>query len=90
MKIAKIKSVVLSEALRTRKFFTLSCYLSSFNRDNDCFITIWNEQQGMWDIRCAILDYISNEMESEQLFQFAGELIGRKAIDLNVVAKTTL
>lgn len=90
MKIAKIQSQVLSEALRTRKFFALSCYLGNFTRNEGCFVTTWNEQQGMWDIRCAILDYISNEMESEQLFDFAEELIGRKTIDLKVVAETTL
>lgn len=90
MEIAKIKSVVFSEALKTRQFFTLSCYLGNFMRNEGCFISQWNEQQGMWDIRCAVLDYISNEVESEQLFQLAEKLIGRKAIDLNVVAETTL
>lgn len=90
MKIAKIKSVVLDAALRTHKFFTLSCYLDNYTRVEGCFITILNEQQGMWDIRCSIIDYVCNEPESEQLFQFAEELIGRKFIDLEVVSETTL
>ena len=90
MKIAKIKSIVLTEALRTRNFFALSCYLETFKQSEGCFVTTWNEQQGMWDIRCAILDYTCNEMESEQLFNFAEKLIGRKTIDLKVVAETTL
>lgn len=90
MKIAKIQSVVLSEALKTRQFFTLSCYLGNFMRNEGCFISQWNEAQRMWDIRCTLLDYISNEIESEQLFQLAEKLTGRKAIDLNIVAETTL
>ena len=90
MRIAKIQSTVLTEALRTRKFFALSCYLSHFTQSEGCFVTSWNEQQGMWDIRCAILDYVCNEVESEQLYQLAEELIGRKTIDLKVVSETTL
>jgi hypothetical protein len=90
MKIGKIKSRVLFKALESKKFFSLSCYLDSYQRHGEYFISIWHNAENMWDIRVALCDYCANEPESEELFRFAEELIGERRIDLTVMSETFL
>lgn len=90
MKIGKIHSVVLAEALKSKRFFTLSCYLGNFPREGSCFISEWNDTHNMWDIRVALHDYCTNERESEELFRFAKELTGEDKIVFTLVSSTVL
>lgn len=86
MKTGQIKSIVLSKALKSKKFFSLSCYLDRYHIQNEYFVSIWNNVENMWDIKAALLDYCANEPESEELFQFAKELTGKEQIDLTTIS----
>lgn len=90
MKIGKIQSRVLSKALESKRFFSLSCYLDSYKRQDEYFISIWHTDENMWDIRVTLCDYCANEPESEELFKFAEELTGKKTIDLTTISEATL
>lgn len=91
MRLAKIKSTVLTEALEKREFFALSCYLNSFIRtDQQEFITPYNKNAEMWDLRASLIDYCANEPESEKLFQLAKELTGESTIDLKIINEVNL
>lgn len=90
MKIGKIKSIVLSKALESKKFFSLSCYLNHYKIEDDCFISRWNTTKNTWDIRVMVFDYCANEPESKDLFKFAEKIIGKKEIDFITITETTL
>jgi len=91
MKIGKLKSEVLSSALETKEFFLLSCYMQNFQRDDDgTFISPWNSNKETWDLKVALLDYCVSERESEDLFNFAEELIGTPVVDLKLVSEAIL
>lgn len=90
MRIGKLKSDVLSAALE-KKFFSLSCYMQRYQRDDDgTFISPWNPNKETWDLKVALQDYCINERESEDLFNFAEELIGTPAVDLKLVSEAIL
>lgn len=86
MILGKIKSHVLSKALESKKFFSLSCYLNSYQKQDECFISVWNTDYNTWDLRVALGNYCLNDPESEELFQFAEKLIGEKKIDFTVIS----
>ena len=86
MRLARIQSTVLDKALQSKQFFALSCYLNSFTRtDKGQFISPFNNSENMWNLKVCLMDYCANEVESEQLFEFAQQLLGRKSIDILVV-----
>ena len=51
MKLARIKSVVIAEALKSRNFFSLSCYLDSFTKTPEGhIISPFHENLQIWDL----------------------------------------
>ncbi len=98
MKIAKVKSKVLDEALKTKKFPSLHMYIagfSGFERTSDgCFISkVVEDSDGspVLDIKLALEDYFFNEYhEYPNLWKFAKELLGKEFVDLKVINIVTL
>ena len=86
MKLAKIQSIVLQNALKSREFFSLSCYLNNFMRTPEgFFVSSYHTDLDMWNLRCALIDYLANEPESEKLFKYALQLTGKESIDFQVL-----
>ena len=68
MKLAKIESKTLKEALESGKFPILMIYLSYFYRTDDGeFISQFNYREENWDLLVMLQDYFCNEMESKDL-----------------------
>lgn len=68
IKLAKIESMALREALKSKKFPILGMYLSRFNRtDKGEFISIFNSREDDWDLLVTLEDYFCNERESIDL-----------------------
>lgn len=91
MKLARIKSVVITEALKSRNFFSLSCYLDSFTKTpENHFISPFHEDLKIWDLEACLMDYCCNEQESRELYNLAEKLIGKRTIDLQVLKEVTI
>jgi hypothetical protein len=96
MRIAKIKSEVLSKALQDREnFWTLSVYLDEYNRTEDgCFVTEVVKDTDGWttNLRLSLGDYLFNEagQEAEKLWDLAEKLIGKKTIDFKCINIVTI
>lgn len=96
MRIAKIKSEVLSKALQDRKsFWTLSVYLGEYNRTEDgCFVTEVVKDSDGWttNLKLSLHDYLFNEagQEAEKLWELAEKLIGKKTIDFRCINIVTI
>lgn len=98
MKLAKVKSVVLDEALKSKKFQSLHMYIAGFGgfeRTSDgCFISKVVrdcDNKPVLDIRLALEDYFFNEgHEYSALWEFAEKTLGKKEVDLTVVNIVTL
>ena len=98
MKLALVKSVVLSEALKDPdEFPALYMYIAGFcgfERDeNGNFITKIVDYCGepTLDIRLTLQDYLFNEyQEYNKLWALAEKLLGKKTIDLKVLKVATL
>ena len=98
MKIAKVQSKVLDEALKTKKFPSLRVYIAGFRgfeRTLDgCFISkvIENcEGSSILEIKLSLQDYFFNEYhESSSLWKFAEKLLGKQLVDLKVINIVTL
>lgn len=68
MKLAKIESKTLKEALESRKFPILMIYLSCFYKtDNGEFISRFNYRKSEWDLLTTLKDYFYYEEESRNL-----------------------
>ena len=94
MKIAKVKSKVLDEALKNyEEFPALHMYIAGFagyERTSDgCFVSkIVKDYDGksVLEMRLSLEDYFFNEQpESNTLWAFASKIIGKKEIDLKVL-----
>ena len=93
MKLAKVKSVVLDEALKSRKFQSLHMYIAGFGgfeRTSDgCFVSKIVrdcDNKPVLDIRLALEDYFFNEAhEWNKLWDFAEKVIGKREVDLTVI-----
>jgi len=98
MELAKVKSVVLDEALKTKKFPSLHMYIAGFGgfeRTSDgCFISkVVKDSDGspILDIKLALQDYFFNEYhEYPNLWKFAENLLGKQLVDLKVMNIVTL
>lgn len=96
MRIAKIKSEVLSKALQDRKsFWTLSVYLGEYNRTEDgCFVTEVVKDSDGWttNLKLSLHDYLFNEggQEADKLWELAEKLIGKKTIDFRCINIVTI
>lgn len=98
MKLALVKSVVLSKALEDpNEFPALHMYIAGFGgfeRDeNGNFITKIVDDCGepTLDIRLALHDYLFNEyQEADKIWNLAEKVIGRKSIDIKVLKVVTL
>lgn len=98
MKLAKVKSKVLDEALKTNEFPSLHMYIAGFGgfeRTSDgCFVSkvVKNsDNKAVLDIRLALEDYFFNEYpEYDRLWEFAEKIIGKKKVDLAVINIVTL
>lgn len=98
MKLAKVKSVVLDEALKSRRFQSLHMYIAGFGgfeRTSDgCFISKVvkdSDNKPVLDIRLALEDYFFNEYhEYPALWEFAEKILGKKEVDLTVINIVTL
>ena len=90
MKIAKVESKVLNEALKTKEFFGLDCYLCFFQRTPEGhFISDITEFDGKptLSIRLSLEDYLFNEgQEAEKIWDIAERINGKRTIDLKVLA----
>lgn len=68
MKLAKIQSTTLKEALESGKFPILSVYLYHFYKTYDGeFISQFNYREENWDLFVTLQDYFCNERESRDL-----------------------
>ena len=93
MKIAKVRSIVLSKALEDyRTFSALHMYIAGFGgfeRDEEgYFISKIVDDCGTptLDIRLALQDYLFNEyQEYDKLWELAEKILGKKTIDLDVI-----
>ena len=88
MKYAKIRSKVLTEALKDhKKFGVLDMYLNTFHKEGDCLISDVTEENGETRIglKDAIFDYFFNERESKELWSLAEKLIGKRRIDMKII-----
>lgn len=98
MKLALVKSVVLSKALEDpNEFSALHMYIAGFTgfeRDeNGNFLTKIVDFCGKptLDIRLALEDYLFNEyQEADKIWDLAEKTIGKKTIDLKVLKVVTL
>lgn len=98
MKLAKVKSKVLDEALKTNEFPSLHMYIAGFagfERTSDgCFVSKVvkdSDNKPVLDIRLALEDYFFNEYyEYDKLWEFAEKVIGKKEVDLTVINIVTL
>ena len=98
MRIAKVQSKVLNEALKTNEFPSLHMYIAGFGgfeRTSDgCFVSKVvkdSDNKAVLDIRLALEDYFFNEYhEYNKLWEFAEKIIGKKEVDLTVVNIVTL
>lgn len=98
MKIAKVQSKVLDEALKTKKFPSLHMYIAGFGgfeRTSDgCFVSkVVKDSDGspILEIKLALQDYFFNEYhEYPNLWKFAEKLLGKQLVDLKVINIVTL
>ena len=93
MKIAKVQSKVLDEALKSKRFPSLCMYISGFGgferTDDRCFISkVVKDSDGspILDIKLALQDYFFNEYnEYPSLWKFAENLLGKQLVDLKII-----
>lgn len=98
MKLAKVKSKVLDEALKSNEFPSLHMYIAGFGgyeRTSDgCFVSKIvkdSDDKPVLNIKLSLEDYFFNEYhESDKVWDFAEKIIGKKEIDLTVVNIVTL
>ena len=98
MRIAKVQSKVLEEALRSKKFPSLHMYIAGFGgfeRTSDgCFVSKIvkdSDNKPVLEIRLSLEDYFFNEYhEYHQLWDFAEKVLGKKEVDLIVINIVTL
>jgi hypothetical protein len=89
MILLKVKSDVLSTALKNAEIRVLHLYLSSFERTEDgCFIC--REINGIPTIRPYLEDYTFNERESETLWKIAKQVVGKETIDLQTISRAVI
>lgn len=85
MKLAKIKSEVLDTALKNpKRFSSLRMYTEHVKKTSDGLF-ICEVCEHTTELRLLLEDYCFNEPESEDLFNFAKELIGKSEIDMKMV-----
>ena len=93
MRIAKVQSRVLDEALKTGNYPALKMYISGFcgfERTSDgCFVSKVvkdSDNKPVLEINLALQDYLFNERpESFGIWNFAKNLIGKETIDMKVL-----
>ena len=88
MRLAKVKSRVLTKALDSKKFWCLGMYVGDFKREGDCFISevVIREGKPVLDLKLALFDYGFNEyQEMLKVYEMAEATIGKKEIDLHVL-----
>ena len=99
MRIAKVQSKVLDEALKKAdEFPCLHMYIAGFGgfeRTSDgCFVSKVvkdSDNKAVLDIRLALEDYFFNEYhEYPSLWEFAEKILGEKEVDLTVINIVTL
>lgn len=98
MKLAKVQSKVLDEALKTKRFPSLHMYIAGFSgferTDDGCFISKIvkdSDDSPILEIKLALQDYFFNEYhEYSSLWKFAENLLGKQLVDLKVINIVTL
>ena len=91
MKYFKVSSRVLSEALKDkRKFSVLSLYIGEYQRSDGYFVSTEHpNKECVCNLKAALLDFLFNEIGSEEwdaLYEIGERILGRKDIDLKLIA----